>query len=144
MKHLACTGVGILVSAVISVVLAYCAAATVGVSRHVFESWPWLFGVSALPCALGCLILSFMVSTTRGDRLFLHALAFAVAFFATATAGSVGAITVEAFQRGLSRVNVEGYLVWCWVYAAAFLPVTYPLTFWLQQIIHRIHKRHAA
>jgi hypothetical protein len=50
-------------------------------------------------------------------------------------------LSVESSQRGIARVNVSGYLLWCWVYAAIFLPLSYPLTRLLQRGIQRLLQR---
>ena len=99
-----------------------------------FSEGTWLVRVSLVPCILAALALSFFPQRTRRSRL----TALLVAFFAVALAGSVGAVAVESSQRGIARVNVSGYLVWCWVYAAIFLPLSYPLTRLLQRVIQRL------
>jgi cellulose synthase/poly-beta-1,6-N-acetylglucosamine synthase-like glycosyltransferase len=99
-----------------------------------FSDGLWLARVSLVPCVLAALALSFFAQRTRRSRM----TALLVAFFAVAFAGSFGAVAVESAQRGIARVNVSGYLVWCWVYAAIFLPLSYPLTRLLQHAIQRL------
>lgn len=98
-----------------------------------FSEGLWLVCVSLVPCILAALALSLLGQGIRRSRL----LALLVAFFAVVLAGSVGAVAVESSRRGIARVNVSGYLIWCWVYAAVFLPISYPLTRLLQRVIQR-------
>lgn len=73
------------------------------------------------------------------SRWRLHLSAFVAAYFAVALAGSLGAVAVGSAHRGFERVNVSGYLTWCWIYAAVFLPLSYPLALLLQRMIHCLH-----
>ncbi len=99
-----------------------------------FSEGRWLVYVSLVPCILAALAFSFFGQLTHRRRL----TALLVAFFAVALAGSAGAVAVESSRRGIDRVNVSGYLVWCWAYAAIFLPLSYPLTRLLQRVIQRL------
>jgi len=83
----------------------------------------WLVQVSLIPSGLAGVALSF---TSRFRRIRFTALL--VAFFAVALAGSIGAVALHASRFGLDRTNVSGYFTSCWVYAAVFLPISYPLT----------------
>ena len=99
-----------------------------------FSEGIWLVQVSLVPCVLAALTLSLSAAHAHRSRL----KALLVAFFAVALAGSAGAVAVQASRFGLDRVNVSGYLTWCWVYAAIFLPLSYPLTRLLHRIIQRL------
>ncbi len=117
---------GVAASAIGSAILASGSAITAGATKHVLEAWPWLFSVSVIPCAILPAIvlrLGSKVSFRGGHFLCVFLLAFA----AVALAGSAGIVIVESARRGIANVNVSGYLVWCWVYAIALLPVSYPL-----------------
>jgi hypothetical protein len=138
MKHVLAVILGVVMSAAASLVLASGVALTAGYIRHFLEAWPWLFAVSVGPGALSALGLSLAASRTRSSRWRLHLSALLAAYLAVALAGSVGAIAVGSAHRGLENVNVSGYLTWCWIYGAALLPLSYPLTFVLQRIIHRL------
>lgn len=138
MKHILAVILGVATSALASLVLTSGVAFTAGVVRHFLEAWPWLFSVSAGPCALSALGLSLAAARTRGSRWRLHLSALLAAYFAVALAGSVGAIAVESAHRGLESVNVFGYFTWCWIYAAVFLPLSYPLALLLQRMVYRL------
>lgn len=139
MKHILAVILGVAISAVASLVLASGIAFTGGVVGHFLDAWPWLFSVSVGPCAFSAMGLSLAASRTRDSRWRLHLSAFLAAYFAVALAGSLGAVAVESAHRGFERVNVSGYFTWCWIYAAVFLPLSYPLALLLQRMIHRLH-----
>ncbi len=96
----------------------------------------WLVRVSLVPCIVAAVVLS-VTDGVRRPRL----TALIVAFFAVALAGSIGAIAVQSARFGFASVNASGYLAWCWVYAAVFLPLSYPLARLLQRLIQ--HLSHA-
>jgi hypothetical protein len=77
--------------------------------------------------------------THSGSRWRLQLAALFAAYIAVVLAGSLGAVAVESAHRGLENVNVSGYLTWCWIYAAVFLPLSYPLALLVQRMVHRLH-----
>ena len=134
------TALGILLgvtgAGVTSVILAILSGFFAGYSHHVFEAVPWLLWVSLVPAALGGLVLSLPPNPTQSRRS--HWLrAVAVAFAVAVLSGSAGAVAVGAFQRGISAVNVSGYLAWCWVYGLALLPLTAPVAHLGARVIWR-------
>lgn len=139
MKHILAVILGVALCAGACLVLASGVAFTAGVVGHFLEAWPWLFSVSVGPCALSALGLSLAASRTRGIRWRLHLSAILAAYIAVALAGSLGAVAVESAHRGIESVNVSGYFTWCWIYAAVFLPLSYPLALLLQRMIHRLY-----
>jgi predicted permease len=139
MKHILAVILGVATSAVASLFLAAGAGFTAGYVTHFLEAWPWLVSVSVGPCALSALGLSLAVSRTRGSRWRLQLAALFAAYIAVVLAGSLGAVAVESAHRGLENVNVSGYLTWCWIYAAVFLPLSYPLALLVQRMVHRLH-----
>lgn len=126
-RHAINLAVGILAAAAGSALLSLGVASTAGSLKHPFESLPWLWAVSALPSGCAIVIASLVPRRSRATRALFWVTAVAVAFGVVAVAGSLGAITVESLARGISRVNVGGYLGWCLVYATVLLPVTLPL-----------------
>ena len=102
-----------------------------------FSEGLWLVRVSLVPCILTALALSFSAPHVRRSRL----VALCLAFITVVLAGSFGAIAIKSIRYGFVPVNVSGYFVWCWVYGAAFLPLSYPLTRFLQRVIQRCPKR---
>ena len=139
MKHILAVILGVVASATASLFLATGAGFTAGYVTHLLEAWPWLFSVSVGPCALSALALSLAASRTRSSRWRSHLSALLAAYTAVALAGSLGAVAVESARRGPESVNVSGYLTWCWIYAAVFLPLSYPLALLLQRIVYRLH-----
>lgn len=137
MKYFLAIAIGATASALVSVWLSFGVAMTAGAQRHGLEAWPWLFAVAVVPCMLGSLALALAAPWTVRNRWRIYLAPAVAAFAATALAGSAGAIVVETISRGVARVNVSGYLTWCWVYAAALLPLTYPVAFLAQKLIHR-------
>lgn len=117
---------GLAASAAGSAVLALGISVTAGAQHHRLEAWPWLFSVSAVPCAMLSPLMLWLGSkiSFRGGRFVC---ALLLAFSVVLLSGSAGAVAVESARRGISTVNVSGYLVWCWVYAIVLLPVSYPL-----------------
>jgi hypothetical protein len=139
MKHFLAAILGVVASAMASLILAIGVAFIAGFVGYFLESWPWLFSVSVGPCFLSALGLSLTTCRTRQSRWRLHLAAFLAAYFAVALAGSLGAISVESAHRGGEQVNVAGYLTWCWIYAALFLPLSYPLALLLQRLLRQLH-----
>jgi hypothetical protein len=99
-----------------------------------FSDGIWPAKASLVPAVLAATAFSLLGPRFRSSRL----AALLGAFFTVAIAGSVGAVAVESANRGISRVNVSGYLGWCWAYAIMFLPLSYPLTRLLQRLIQRL------
>jgi hypothetical protein len=95
-----------------------------------FSDGIWPAKASLVPAILAAMAFSLLGPRFRCSRL----AALLVAFFTVALAGSVGAVAVESANRGISRVNVSGYLVWCWAYAVIFLPLSYPLSRLIQRL----------
>jgi hypothetical protein len=118
---------GALASAIGSAVLAFGSSLAAGYLRHRLEAWPWLFAVSILPCVVvPPSVLALTPGITRSRMRFLAA-ALGLAFVVTVLSASLGSVIVESFSRGLDRVNVSGYLLWCWVYGIVLLPLSFPL-----------------
>ncbi|MHA3771776.1 hypothetical protein ACXR0O_09600 [Verrucomicrobiota bacterium sgz303538] len=96
-----------------------------------FSEGLWLLSASLVPSILAALVLG---SSSRRSRI----TGLLVAYFTVALSASAGAIVVQVSRVGIDRVNVSGYLTWCWVYAAVFLPFSYPLARLLHRVICRL------
>lgn len=117
---------GAIASASSAAILAYGAAITAGALNHPMESWTWFFLASIGPCTL----LPPAVLRLRKEMNFKGASFFCaglLGFFAVALSGSVGAVAVESVRRGLTHVNVSGYMDWSFIYALVLLPISLPL-----------------
>lgn len=128
---------GIVGAAATSVVLSLLVQMFVGFVRHPLEHSPWLFMVSVVPGALGGVVLAAWAASSPHSPGRTWLVSAAVAFCVVALAGSLGAIAVESARRGIDRVNVGGYFAWCWLYAAALLPITAPLSRGIEGILCR-------
>ena len=127
---------GIVLSIIGSAIVGYFALFFAGgYLKSPFEAVPWFLKISILPSALLAIACSLIKPYIAGSKLQLHLTAIAIAFFAVAACGSVGAVTVEALSRNLSTVNISGYLTWCWVYALLLLPLSYPLVLILLRLV---------
>jgi len=134
MKHLYSALLGAVTSIVGSYFISF-ASACLGWLH--FSEGLWLVYVSLVPSVLAALALSLSDNHVRHTRL----IALCVAFFSVALAGSVGAIAVQSARVGFDRVNAYGYFTWCWVYAAVFLPLSYPLARLLQRAVLRFREQ---
>lgn len=117
---------GAIASAAAAAILAYGAAITAGALNHPLESWAWFFLASVGPCTL----LPPVILRMRKEMEFKGADVFCAAllgFFAVALSGSLGAVLVESARRGLTHVNVSGYMDWSFIYALVLLPISLPL-----------------
>jgi hypothetical protein len=56
-----------------------------------------------------------------------------VAYLLGSSFVGVGGLLWQLLYAGWARTNVSGYLVWCWVYGLALLPVMAPASWWVVQ-----------
>ena len=118
--------------------LAWGIASTAGSYKHPLEAWAWLFQVSVIPCTFSTLYFSLISASAKVDRVLFHFAAIIAAFVAVAFAGSVGVFVVARLHG--DTPNISKYFGWCWIYATALLPLTYPVAVILQLMIRQLHR----
>lgn len=130
MVHVYAALLGLAVSITGSCIATFLAMCVNGM--YLREGCYWLVLTTWLPCVLVGLLFSFV--PFRWPALHAVWVAYVVVLFA----GSLGTITIMVIRIGLELVNIMGYLKWCWIYAVAFLPLTYPLAWLLLSCIKRM------
>lgn len=94
----------------------------------------FLMRVSVLPTEFACLVLAWLSPRVYSRRTARHVTALLIAYFSVVLAVAVFAPAVQSAKGGYAGTNVSGYFVWCWIYGAIFLPVSYPTSLWVLRI----------
>lgn len=94
-----------------------------------FKDGIGLLMVSWLPCMLAGAVLHL---TRRGRHEWLVTLLTA---YLIVVACSGVTVLWQSMRFGLDQVNVEGYMVWCWINALLLLPISWPMTWWLRRMV---------
>jgi len=96
-----------------------------GYVKSPFEAVPWMLRVSLIPTMIAGFLLSRLplrfISTTARR----HLTSAVTAYFTLVLIGSVFTVIDGTIRFG--GVNAWGYFTWSWIYAALFLPISYPI-----------------
>ncbi|UUZ81935.1 hypothetical protein LJK88_46670 [Paenibacillus sp. P26] len=88
----------------------------------------WFWAISFVPLSFTFGMAGYVFSPGKQGKFQYWTLCAFIGFMNVLYMGTVGAIMGSAGQLGIEHVNVQGYLAWGPVYAAATLPLSTPVT----------------